>query len=93
MFNVMFEISFLSDYLLRFLPLDPSVDGSKIGRVYTGASGRLQTVTVISILNQMSTGRAIDVELKAGILIQISISRASPWARLTFDLSKVEIHQ
>ena len=59
------------DYLLRFLPLDPSVDGSKIGRVYAGASGRLQTVTVISILNQMSTGRAIDAELITGKMLTL----------------------
>ena len=59
------------DYLLRFLPLDPSVDGSKIGRVYAGASERLQTVTIISIPHQMSTGRAIDVELITGKMLRL----------------------
>ena len=52
------------DYLLGLY-----IDGSKIGLVYAGASGRLQTVTVISILNQISTGRAIDVELKTGKML------------------------
>ena len=59
------------DYLFCFLPLDPSAERSKIGRVYVGASGRKQTVTVISIPNQMSTGRAIDAELITGKMLTL----------------------
>ena len=40
-------------------------------RLGAGASGRLQTVTVISIPNQKSTGRAIDVELITGKMLTL----------------------
>ena len=64
-------------------------DGSKIGRVYAVVRERLLRQL---FLNQINIVRAIDVELKTrkiSLLIQISISRATPWNRQAFGPSKV----
>ena len=54
------------------LLVNSTSDGSKIGRHVKG----------YLFLHQIYTVNAMDVELKTGKSIQISISRATPWTRL-----------
>ena len=53
-------------------------EGSKIGRVYS-----VNRVVTVNIFNPKNTGIS-------DLFMLISISRATPWTRLTFDPSEVK---